>query len=61
MKIGIICAGDRELEPFLPHIKNRISSNKAMLTFMRVQLMAQVLSHYFAAYAKQTLLLQHKY
>jgi len=22
LKTGIICAGDRELEPFLPHIKD---------------------------------------
>jgi len=33
MKIGIICAGDRELAPFLPHIQNCKPSNKAMLTF----------------------------
>ncbi|MCL2840487.1 MAG: 5'-methylthioadenosine/S-adenosylhomocysteine nucleosidase [Defluviitaleaceae bacterium] len=33
MKIGIICAGDRELEPYLPHIKDCKTSKKAMLTF----------------------------
>jgi len=33
MKIGIICAGDRELAPFLPHIPNCKTSEKAMLTF----------------------------
>jgi len=32
MKLGILCAGDRELAPFLPHIENRITSEKAMLT-----------------------------
>jgi len=30
-KVGIICAGDRELEPFLPHIANCQTSEKAML------------------------------
>ena len=33
MRVGIICAGDRELEPFLPHIKECKTSKKAMLTF----------------------------
>jgi len=33
MKVGIICAGDRELEPFLPHIQDCKTSKKAMLTF----------------------------
>ena len=33
MKIGIICAGDSELEPFLPHIQGCKISKKAMLTF----------------------------
>lgn len=33
MKLGILCAGDRELAPFLPHIENEIISEKAMLTF----------------------------
>ena len=32
MKIGILCAGDRELAPFLPHIENETISEKAMLT-----------------------------
>lgn len=32
MKIGVLCAGDRELAPFLPHIENEIISEKAMLT-----------------------------
>ena len=31
LKIGIICAGDRELEPFLQHIENCRISEKAML------------------------------
>lgn len=31
LKVGIICAGDRELEPFLPHIENCKISEKAML------------------------------
>ncbi|MDD4112879.1 MAG: 5'-methylthioadenosine/S-adenosylhomocysteine nucleosidase [Herbinix sp.] len=31
LKIGIICAGDRELAPFLPHIENCIISEKVML------------------------------
>lgn len=30
-KIGIICAGDREIEPFLKHIENCTISKKAML------------------------------
>ncbi len=33
MRIGIICAGDREFAPFLPHISNCKVSKKAMLTF----------------------------
>ncbi|MCL2285082.1 MAG: 5'-methylthioadenosine/adenosylhomocysteine nucleosidase [Firmicutes bacterium] len=33
MKVGIICAVDTELQPFLPHIKNCNTSKKAMLTF----------------------------
>jgi adenosylhomocysteine nucleosidase len=32
-KIGIICAGDRELEPFLKHIENTKITEKAMLKF----------------------------
>lgn len=32
MKLGILCAGDRELAPFLPHIENDIISEKTMLT-----------------------------
>ena len=33
MKIGIICAVDTELQPFLPHIEHCKTSKKAMLTF----------------------------
>lgn len=33
MKIGILCAGDREIAPFLPHIDNDRTTTKAMLTF----------------------------
>ena len=33
MKIGIICAGDKEIEPFIPYIQNNKKSMKAMLTF----------------------------
>ncbi len=33
VKVGIICAGDSELEPFLPHIQKHVASKKAMLTF----------------------------
>ena len=33
MRIGIICAGDRELAPFLPVIADRHTTQKAMLTF----------------------------
>ena len=33
MKIGIVCAGDEELEPFLPIIENCKISEKAMLKF----------------------------
>lgn len=32
-KIGIVCAGDEELKPFLPHIENIIITEKAMLKF----------------------------
>lgn len=38
MKIGIICASDEELAPFLPLIKNRKLTNKAMLTFYEGQI-----------------------
>ena len=33
MKIGIICALDAELAPFLPHIKESVASTTAQLTF----------------------------
>lgn len=33
IKVGIICAGDEELRPFLPHIKSCKVSQKAMLNF----------------------------
>ena len=33
MKIGIVCAGDEELEPFLPIIENCKITEKAMLKF----------------------------
>ena len=33
MKAGIICAGDREFAPFLPHIENDHTTEKAMLAF----------------------------
>ena len=33
MKIGIICAGDEELSPFLPLIKDCKTVEKAMLKF----------------------------
>lgn len=33
MKFGIICAGDSELEPFLPYINNMKISEKALLKF----------------------------
>ena len=33
LKVGIICAGDRELEPFLSHIQGCKITKKAMLTF----------------------------
>lgn len=32
LKLGILCAGDRELAPFLPYIAHGITSQKAMLT-----------------------------
>ena len=32
-KVGIICAGDREVAPFIPHIKNTKVTEKAMLKF----------------------------
>lgn len=33
LKVGIICAGDSELEPFLNHIQNCTATKKAMLKF----------------------------
>lgn len=33
LKVGIICAGDSELEPFLNHIQNCHATEKAMLKF----------------------------
>lgn len=33
MRIGILCAGDRELDPFLPLIENDSVSERAMLKF----------------------------
>ena len=33
LKVGIICAGDSELEPFLNHIHNCHITEKAMLKF----------------------------
>ena len=33
IKVGIICAGDREFTPFMEHIQNKIVSEKAMLHF----------------------------
>lgn len=33
MKVGIICASDRELEPFLSYLENKITSTKALLKF----------------------------
>lgn len=33
MRIGILCAGDRELSPFLPLLEETAISRKAMLTF----------------------------
>lgn len=32
-KIGILCAGDEELKPFLSHIENLVETEKAMLKF----------------------------
>lgn len=37
-KIGIICAGDTELEPFLPEIQNDIITDQAMLHFHEGQI-----------------------
>lgn len=37
-KIGIICAGDEELEPFLPHIEDVVIREKAMLKFYEGQI-----------------------
>lgn len=34
MKIGILCAGDEELSPFLPLIKDRKTAEKAMENFI---------------------------
>ena len=33
MKVGIICAGDREVAPFLPIIDERKETEKAKLKF----------------------------
>ena len=33
LKVGIICAGDSELEPFLNHVQNCTATKKAMLKF----------------------------
>ena len=33
MKIGIVCAAEKELAPFLPQIENIKTSEKAMLKF----------------------------
>ena len=38
MRVGILCAGDREVAPFLPFIQGRKESRKAMLTFVEGQL-----------------------
>lgn len=32
MKVGIICAVNRELSPFIPHMQNMVTSKKAMVT-----------------------------
>ena len=32
-KIGILCAGDSELAPFLPHLEHARTSEKALLKF----------------------------
>ena len=37
-RIGIICAGDEELAPFLQHIENTITTDKAMLKFYEGQI-----------------------
>ncbi len=31
--VGILCASDTELAPFLPHLKREWSRERAMLTF----------------------------
>lgn len=38
MKVGIVCAGDEELAPFLPLIKNCKITEKAMLKFYQGQI-----------------------
>ena len=38
MRIGILCAGDREVAPFLPLIENCRITEKAMLAFHQGQL-----------------------
>ena len=46
-RIGIICAGDKELAPFLPHIENLHISENAMLKFYEGQINdAQVVALY---------------
>lgn len=34
MKIGILCAGDSELAPFLPMIEDCVTTEKAMLKYI---------------------------
>lgn len=38
LKVGIICAGDDELEPFLPHLENSRVTEKAMLKIYEGQI-----------------------
>lgn len=52
MKIGILCAGDRELAPFLPHIENEIVSEKALLTVHEGQLFGMNVAALFSGVCK---------
>ncbi len=38
IKVGILCAGDTELEPFLPRIQHCATTQKAMLTYYTGQI-----------------------
>ncbi len=50
--IGILCAGDEELAPFLPHIQNAAVTHKAMLTFYEGQINGQAVVALYSGVCK---------